>query len=73
MTPKQTAALAVTKLFAISVAYSILIAALVYLVPLHIIGILFGLGLVGYMLKMLYEMELDTAERLAKQVDKSSQ
>jgi hypothetical protein len=70
MTPKQTAALAVAKLFGVSVAYAILIAALVYLVPLHIIGIMFAMGIVGYMLKLLYEMELDTAERLAKLVDK---
>lgn len=73
MTPKQTAALAVAKLFAISMICAISTAALIYLVPLHIIGILFGLGLVVYMLKLLYDFELDRAEILSKTVDKSPQ
>lgn len=71
MTPKQTAALAVTKLFGISMIYAILIAIVVHVIPLHITGILIAVGIVGYMLKLLYEMELDSAERLAKQVDKT--
>lgn len=70
MTPKQTAFTAVAKLAGLSVAYAFGMALLIYLLPLKIIGILASLGLIFYLLKVLYELELDKAEQSTKLVDK---
>jgi len=70
MTPKQTALAAVARLVGVSMGYALSFALLVYLLPPVVLGAVAAAGVAFYLLKLLYELELDKAEQSAKLVDK---
>lgn len=66
MTAKQTAIRNVIKLILTATAVGVGTGILLNTVPLHIVGI--GLAVLGlaFMIKVVYDIELDKAERLEK-------
>lgn len=66
MTPKQTAIRNVAKTVAIALVTGIGTGVLLNTVPLAILGIGACVIGMGFLIKMVYELELDKAERLEK-------
>ena len=66
MTAKQTAIRNVIKLIATALVVGLIVGLLVNTVPLAYIGIGACVIMLGYLVKFVYEVELDKAERLEK-------
>ena len=66
MTPKQIAVRNVAKMIAIAVIVGVGTGVLLNTVPLYILGIGAATIMLAFLIRMVYEMELDKAERLAK-------
>jgi hypothetical protein len=66
MTPKQIAIRNMGKMVGLSLVVGAGTGILLNTVPLAILGIGFAVLGIGYLAKMIYEMELDKAERLAE-------
>lgn len=73
MTPKQTALIQVGKIIGSGIAGGITIWLLINHAPMVVIGSLFMAGLIAFLLKMLYDMELDKAQRRATIQDRLNQ
>ena len=66
MTPKQTALARVVGLIATAIAVGFVVNVAFTYFTVAEIGIGFSIGMLAFMIKMVYEIELDRAERLEK-------
>lgn len=66
MTPKQTALTKISVMLLISVAVSLAISALFKLFAPATVVTAFGFALLAYVVKMVYDMEVDKATRLQR-------
>ena len=66
MTPKQTAAFNTFKFFASAILTGLAISVLLDLVPLQYIAVGVALGVLAFLIRTTYKMELDRLETLAK-------
>ena len=66
MTPRQTATLKVVKIFGTGILAGILLNAAFTYFTVEQIGVGFTAGLLAYMIKIVYEIELSRAEREAE-------
>jgi len=64
MTPKQTALFNMAKLVGVGVLAGAVTSALLMTVPLAILGIAGSVVLLGFLAKMIYDLELSKAEHL---------